>query len=184
MLVNREIEVGRNAASLDKAPMSLGERIEARRKEVGLSQAELARRVGIRQSTMNSLIKGNSRTTRSIVELARELDTTPDYLMGRTDDPHRDAPPTPVVARVQLVMMPVSLPSEDVLAEMYEGQLRAFGRLHGTELARALAKRLPKALSRLQSAGPFHQSDDSAAALGSSEDLATDRLVQRQAQRT
>ena len=72
--------------------MSLGERIEALRKEIGISQAELARRVGVRQSTMNSLIKGNSRTTRSLVAIARELRTTPAYLSGETDDPDADLP--------------------------------------------------------------------------------------------
>lgn len=71
--------------------MNLGERIERRRIEVGLSQAELARRVGVRQSTMNSLIRGNSQTSRSLTKIARELQTTPEYLTGETDDPSPDA---------------------------------------------------------------------------------------------
>lgn len=47
----------------------------------------------MRQSTMNSLIRGNSRTSRSIVQIARELETTPAYLLGETDDPTDDQPP-------------------------------------------------------------------------------------------
>lgn len=67
--------------------MTLGARIQERLKLLDLSQAELARRVGVRQSTMNSLIRGNSQTTRSLISIARELRTTPAYLMGETDDP-------------------------------------------------------------------------------------------------
>ncbi len=70
--------------------MTLGDRIEQRRIAIGLSQAELARRVGVRQSTMNSLIKGNSQSSRSLVKIARELRTTPQYLTGETDDPDGD----------------------------------------------------------------------------------------------
>lgn len=78
--------------TLDNTKMTLGARIESRLEAVGLSQAELARRVGVRQSTMNSLIRGNSRTSRSIVQIARELETTPAYLLGETDDPTADVP--------------------------------------------------------------------------------------------
>lgn len=72
--------------------MTLGPRIESRLQAIGLSQAELARRIGVRQSTMNSLIRGNSRTSRSIVQIARELETTPAYLLGETDDPTSEVP--------------------------------------------------------------------------------------------
>lgn len=80
-----------NAESLDKRSMTLGSRIEQLRVLRGLSQAELARRVGVRQSTMNSLINGDSRTSRSLLAIARELNTTPAYLTGDTDDPSPDA---------------------------------------------------------------------------------------------
>lgn len=72
--------------------MGLGDRIEERRKVVGLSQAELARRIGVRQSTINSLVNGNSRTSRSLLAIARELQTTPAYLTGETDDPSSSIP--------------------------------------------------------------------------------------------
>ncbi|MFD1103694.1 helix-turn-helix domain-containing protein [Sphingobium olei] len=77
--------------------MTLGARIEQRLGETGISQAELARRVGIRQSTINSLIRGESRTSRSLLKIARELNTTPAYLIGETDDPVGDGPPTPTL---------------------------------------------------------------------------------------
>ena len=52
-----------------------------------MSQAELARRVGVQQSTMNALVRGKSRSSREIVAIARELRTTPEYLQGDVDDP-------------------------------------------------------------------------------------------------
>ena len=52
-----------------------------------MSQSELARRVGTRQSTINSIISGTARSTSYLVQIARELDVTPDFLMGLTDDP-------------------------------------------------------------------------------------------------
>lgn len=67
--------------------MSLGPRIEERLAVVGISQSELARRVGVRQSTINSLIRGENRTSRSLVKIARELRTTAAYLSGDSDDP-------------------------------------------------------------------------------------------------
>lgn len=73
--------------------MTLGARIEERRKAIGLSQAELARRVGVRQSTMNSLINGDSRTSRSLLQIARELRTSAAYLTGASDDPNEGVAP-------------------------------------------------------------------------------------------
>ena len=89
--------------------MSLGSRIELLRQQRGISQAELARRVKVTQSTMNSLIKGDSRTSRSLLAIARELQTTPAYLTGETDDPSIDA-------------AELALSSEDrALLEMFNG---------------------------------------------------------------
>lgn len=156
MQVNSKIELGRNAAPLDKWQMSLGRRIEERRKAIGISQAELARRVGIRQSTMNSLINGNSRTSRSIVELARELQTTTTYLMGLSDDPAEGAPPPPPAPTVQFVTMQVALPSEPALARMFEGLLRMIpADASLDERAQLLARRLPIGLSQLRDLLPI-----------------------------
>jgi len=158
-IVNREIELRANGEALDKGLMTLGRRIEERRLAIGISQAELARRVGIRQSTINSLINGDSRSSRSIVQIARELETTAAYLIGDTDDPSAGAPQPRPVPRTQLVMMPVGMPSVEALADMFEGQLRVFASLTGAELALALATRLPKALARLQAAELYHDLD-------------------------
>lgn len=53
----------------------------------GLSQEQLARLTGSTQPSINRLEAGGTGRPRNLVELARELQTTPDYLLGETDDP-------------------------------------------------------------------------------------------------
>lgn len=57
------------------------------RESLGWSQAELARRAKIGQSTVNRLEAGQTRTPRLVYAVADVLQTTVDYLLGRTDDP-------------------------------------------------------------------------------------------------
>ncbi len=72
--------------------MRLGIRIEERLKALKLSQAELARRASVPQTTINSLVRGNSRTSPHLIRIAHELKTTPAYLTGATDDPSAELP--------------------------------------------------------------------------------------------
>ena len=60
-----------------------------------ISQSELARRVGVTQQTIYKLVSGTTYGSKHIHKIARELDTTPAYLMGETDDPHADLPAPP-----------------------------------------------------------------------------------------
>lgn len=108
-----------------------------------LSQSELARRVGVTQTTIRKLLSGGY-GSKHLHRIARELQTSPAYLTGETDDPDIDAPAPPSsVSRLQSFMLPVTLPSEDALAEAFEGLLLASEDMRGAELARELAKRLP-----------------------------------------
>lgn len=59
---------------------------------IRLSQSELARRVGLNQSSINGLIRGTQRSSTKLHQIARELQTTPAYLTGESDDPDGDAP--------------------------------------------------------------------------------------------
>lgn len=72
--------------------MILGERVLARLKDTGLSQSELARRVGLAQPTISGLIKSNKVGSKHLHRIARELGTTPAYLSGETDDPAAEMP--------------------------------------------------------------------------------------------
>lgn len=63
---------------------NIGERIRLKRQLLGMSQDELAKRVGYSsRSTINKIEKGiNDITQTKIKEIAQALDTTPAYLMG------------------------------------------------------------------------------------------------------
>lgn len=76
--------------------MTVGARIKARIEAIeGMSQSELARRVGITQGTIAALISGRSRSSTYLHQIARELRTTPSYLSGETDDSAADMPAGP-----------------------------------------------------------------------------------------
>lgn len=70
--------------------MGLAERLQGRLDEVGISQGELARRVGVATQTIWKLAAGQSRSSVHLHKIARVLGTTPEYLTGETDNP--DAP--------------------------------------------------------------------------------------------
>ena len=65
----------------------MGERIKSRRKQIGLSQIELAQKVGYTSKSTISLIENGKRDISSaqLKKIATALDTTVDYLMGLED---------------------------------------------------------------------------------------------------
>ena len=69
-------------------PQSLGERIRAARVRYGMSQAELARRLDVSPTTMNSIEAGRTLDpgVLKVKEIARILGVSMDYLVGFTDD--------------------------------------------------------------------------------------------------
>lgn len=67
-----------------------GERLVERLEVCGISQAELARRIGVKQPSIAALISGKSQRTRHLHRIARELRTSPEYLTGEVDDPSAD----------------------------------------------------------------------------------------------
>lgn len=88
-----------------------GDRLEKLMQERGLSQSELARRVGVKQPSIGRLLSGHTRSTSVLVELARELGTTPQYLTGEDAvEQHatrsrekRQSPDVPVAASIEQV---------------------------------------------------------------------------------
>lgn len=72
--------------------MVIGARITERMEAMGLSQAELARRVGVSQPTIYNLIHKAKKGSTKLHIIARVLRTTPAYLTGETDDPASDQP--------------------------------------------------------------------------------------------
>jgi len=81
--------------------MLIGQRLAERMQIAQLSQAELARRVGMSQQAVGKLVNGESRSSPNLHKIARELGTTPAYLAGETDDPDAGAPSPPTLSAAE-----------------------------------------------------------------------------------
>lgn len=75
--------------------MIVSARVSEKMSELGISQSELARRVGVAQPTIYKLLRSSKKGSAHLHKIARELGTTPAYLTGETDDPEADAPAEP-----------------------------------------------------------------------------------------
>lgn len=77
--------------------MTVGERIKARRKEIGISADLLADRIGVSRSTIFRYENGSIEKLPlpSLDPIARALFTSVQYLMGWTDDPSPAIAPAP-----------------------------------------------------------------------------------------
>lgn len=73
-----------------------GNRVRDRRKELGLSQTELAVKIGYKdKSTVAKIESGDRDLPRSkIVEIAEALSVTPQYLLGWEDEAEKNAAST------------------------------------------------------------------------------------------
>lgn len=67
--------------------MVMADRIQGRLDDLGMSQNELARRVGVATQTIWKLVNGHSQGSSHLHKIARALQTTAEYLDGQTDDP-------------------------------------------------------------------------------------------------
>lgn len=73
--------------------MTVGERIKQRRMELGLTQEELAIRMGYKGKTAVCMAetRGDNVTTTKVAKFAKALDVTPRWLMGFEDpDDHAE----------------------------------------------------------------------------------------------
>jgi len=70
--------------------MTIGDRIKQRRKELGMSQEELAHKLGYKsRSSVNKIeLGGQNLTQKKIKKIADALDTTPEYIMGWDEEIH------------------------------------------------------------------------------------------------
>ncbi|WP_279041755.1 helix-turn-helix domain-containing protein [Brevibacillus borstelensis] len=68
--------------------MSLGERIRDRRKQLGLTQLEIAQQLNMGRSNFGHIENGRVvPSSTDLDKIADILKTKPDYLLGKTDDP-------------------------------------------------------------------------------------------------
>lgn len=65
---------------------TIGQRVKARRLELGLTQVQLARKAGMKQSTLSDLERGRNDSTMELIGLASALSCRPEWLRtGRGD---------------------------------------------------------------------------------------------------
>ncbi|WP_372761046.1 LexA family protein [Pseudoalteromonas sp.] len=85
--------------------MDIADRVKKRRKELGLTQYELADLVGIAQTAIQRLEKGGTKNPRNIEALARALQCTPEYLrFGIGENENSNVAPGPTLkAAVPLI---------------------------------------------------------------------------------
>ncbi|MCX4025078.1 helix-turn-helix domain-containing protein [Endozoicomonas sp. SM1973] len=81
--------------------MNIGERIKLRRKELGLTQEQLARMVNVSQAAIHKLEEGRTRQPRNILDLASALKCQPEWLLHGGDEPVI-LPVTPISAPIGL----------------------------------------------------------------------------------
>lgn len=101
--------------------MTLGARIRERMEAQDISQAELARRVGLSQPSINALLHRNKGGSRHLHKIARELGTTAEYLSGETNDPDAGALLTPTSAVIAEQLDAVMVPMIDLSFSMGAG---------------------------------------------------------------
>lgn len=77
--------------------MTIGERIFELRTRAGLSQEELAEKVGYKSRSAIQKIEGNLRDVSHsmVITFAKALNTTPHYLLGWLDSPDAKVPEKP-----------------------------------------------------------------------------------------
>jgi transcriptional regulator with XRE-family HTH domain len=138
----------------------LADRIAERMAHLGMSQAALARALGVSQQAVGKLVGGKTRSTSYIADFARELRTTVAYLTGEIDDPDEGAPPPLPKPTAQVVTMQVLLPDTRALQRMFLGVLKASEGLSQEALAHELALLLPKGLALLQGPLVFAETAD------------------------
>ena len=75
-------------AKVGGAKVFCGERLKLMREKLGLSQDELAERLGLGQAQINRYEQNkNDPSSETLVLLARHLEVTTDYLLGIVDTP-------------------------------------------------------------------------------------------------
>lgn len=62
-------------------------RLQEAMDRAGLNQSQLALAVGLKQPSIGRLLSGETKTSRALHAIAHALSTSPEYLLGETEDP-------------------------------------------------------------------------------------------------
>lgn len=90
------------------------ERIKLRREALGYSQSALAKLVGVSQQMIGKLESGDGNNSAHIYKIARELETTVEFLTGETDNPDLGALPRPTKEQISDQIDAVSITELDL----------------------------------------------------------------------
>lgn len=82
-------------SSCENIGMSIGERIRSARKRAGMTQSELAKKVGMKQATLSQLETGESEGSKLIVGLAHHLGVSAIWLQTGRGEPTLIKTPAP-----------------------------------------------------------------------------------------
>lgn len=119
----------------------------------GVDQVTLAQAVGASQAAISMILSGKTHRSRLLPDIAEFLGVSLRWLKGQDVPPDDIAAPgaTPEAPKLQVLMMPMVLPSEDALTEMFSALL-SIEQPGETldERARFLAQLLPASLAQLQ----------------------------------
>ena len=84
----------------------------------GLSQSRLAQEVGVSSSMVGKLARGEARGSTHLFKIAKALKTSPDYLIGETDDPEEGAFVPPSEEDIALQMGLIKIEEVDLALGM------------------------------------------------------------------
>ena len=104
--------------------MEIGDRIKKRREELGMSQEELAKKVGYKsRSSINKIeIDGRGLPQSKIVAFAKALRTSPAYLMGWIDIAEQNKPTADELQKFKDAVFPIHLKKFPLLGEIACGE--------------------------------------------------------------
>ena len=116
----------------------------------GISQAELARRIGISQPSVSYLAKHGAKGSKHLRAICRELNVSEAYLEGRSDDQVTATRSDDVAAQAVQVMIPLTLPPVERLESGFLALLMSSRHMNEAELAHELAVQLPTLFAVMQ----------------------------------
>lgn len=90
------------------------DRLKSRREALGLSQSALAKKVKISQQMIGKLESGDGNTSAHIYQIAKELETTVEYLTGEINDPEYGVIPRPTSEQISEQIDAVSITELDL----------------------------------------------------------------------
>lgn len=117
-----------------------------------ISQSELARRVGISQASIAKLVSGEGQGSKYLHKIASELGTSPEYLMGESDDPTQRAVADRRTSYIAQEETPTDL-VQVVVSDVSYGMGGAFIDDHDAEV---MVQQFPRSFIRQFTKGPFN----------------------------